>query len=126
MQMPEPIYPELVEKIKADYQKQLDAATSDTLKATIQMQCDFAVAQEIGRQRREAIEQGGELGERIKAENDEMQKKLEAEMDPKLLAEIRKRQEELENAKKRPRFCQDCGTPISSGRFCPNCGRKLF
>lgn len=128
MKMLDPIYPEVIEKIKAEYKIKIDTAPEE-MKAVFQTQCDMEVAAEIGKQRQEAILQGGELGERIKAENEAMMKELEksyGEIDPEILAAAKKKQEELEANLRRPKFCPNCGTPVGSeGNFCSNCGAKL-
>ena len=129
MKMPEPIYPEAIEKIKAEYREKINAEPNEIIKQAIQVQCNSAVAAEIGRQRQEAIEQGGELGERIKAENEALKKELDAKLakiDPKVLEEARKWSEEAEMAMKMPKFCPNCGAPTTPGKFCGNCGTKLI
>ena len=129
MKTVEPIYPELVEKIKAEYRAKIDAEPDETMKKVFQIRCDSAVAEEIGRQRKEAIEQGGELGERIKAENEALKKEMDAEfakIDPKVLEEARRWEEEVNKLINPPAFCPNCGTPTNSGKFCQNCGTKLI
>lgn len=94
MKMLEPIYPEVIDKIRADFQKKIDLAPDENVKKFIRNQCELEVAKEIGRQRQEAIAQGGELAERIKAENDAAQKELESQIDPAVLAQAKKLMEE--------------------------------
>ncbi len=35
------------------------------------------------------------------------------------------RQEQAEREKAKPKFCTNCGAPVSGGKFCENCGAKL-
>ena len=124
----EPIYPELVEKIKAEYRLKIDTQPNEMLKKALQINCDNEVAKEIGRQRQEAIEQGGELGERIKAENEALKKELDAEwakIDPEIIAEARKFQEEAERILNGSDSCPNCGATDGLGKFCAYCGTKL-
>ena len=98
------------------------------MKKAYQVLCETAVAEEIGKQRQEAIARGGALGARIKAENEAFGRELAARrtaFDPKLIEEARKRQEEADMSMKRPAFCPNCGTRVVSGKFCTNCGTKL-
>lgn len=124
----EPVYPELVEKIKESYRTKIDAEPNETMKKIIQLECDKAVAAEIGRQRQEAILQGGPLAERIKAENEAAKKEADAFMasfDPKVLEEARRMQAEAEAIMNGDKVCPYCDSTVTGGKFCPNCGAKL-
>ena len=129
----EPLYPEPVERIKAKYAAKIKAQTNETLKMALQVECNGEVAREIARQRAEAMERGGELGARLKAEQEAAKVELDAEMaklDPRVLEEARKWQEQAERilnaADPAPAAttCPYCDSPVNGSRFCPNCGAK--
>ena len=42
----------------------------------------------------------------------------------KRFTEERKEREAAQNAQK-PKFCNNCGAPVSGGKFCGNCGNAL-
>lgn len=141
IKMPEPIDPEEIDQIREKYNQKI--ARQPDLEAMFRNQMDFEIAQAIGRQRQEAIAAGGELGARIKAENDALLKEYEASAAPQIS------QADLENAKLKVArmkaelvaakgiqwvcscgqrntspFCSECGNPLSLERWICTCGRE--
>lgn len=142
MKMPEPIDQAEIDAIKEKYEQKI--ARQPELEAVFRTRMDFEVAETIGRQRQEAIDAGGELGARIKAENEALLKEYEATVTPQIS------QEDWEKAKQSAalteaaraaavkgiqwvctcgqrnssKFCSECGKPMSLDRWVCTCGRE--
>lgn len=94
MMMPQAIDQSEIDAIKAKYEEEMKA--NPAIAVALQMTMEGEIAKTIARQRKEALEAGGELAERIKAENEEMRKQAEAAMasiSPEQLAAIKEAQE---------------------------------
>lgn len=79
MELPKPLNEAEIDEIKAKYARLCENA-GDVEKITLQLKCDEEVAAAIARQRQDAIDAGGPLGERVKAENERMKAEAEALM----------------------------------------------
>lgn len=135
MDMLEPIDPEEIEKIRQKYEEKI-AKAGEEFRSVYECSRDMEIAEAIGRQRQEAIAAGGELGERIRAENEAAAREAEARF-----AEISRQQAEAKKEERKKSFlggifkkevCVLCGgktglldKKTADGKVCKECTKKL-
>lgn len=105
-----PIDPEEIKRIEAEYDKKISRQTDPAIRSAYEIQKESAVAEAIGRQRQEAIEKGGPLAEKIKAENE---------------AAMAQAREEMKKIKGLKIVCPECNNKVQYGNFCTECGYKF-
>ena len=138
-EMPQAVDQEAVDKIQKKYDKLLEMNKNDQDATNyLKTQCQLEIIKTIRKQRDDAIAAGGELGEKIKAEDEEYKLRAEKAVRSKYSVEewaaIKKREAEIEEerrkareaARKNAKFCPECGCKLpEDAKFCPECGYKI-